>query len=92
MPYSRNVTNIKAFMDNPHDSKAIKSLIDTARSLPKEVIYDRGKRDKKTIDCVKITTPKQAKSINSPCLWHRFLRQDGIKTVFNRLKKDHQIV
>lgn len=52
---------IKAFEDNPHDSKTIAPLLEQMQEhdhkLPKEVIYDRGGRGAKEALGVQITTP-----------------------------------
>jgi IS5 family transposase len=92
------VLAVKSFQGNPHDSKTIKPLLEQqeqlGQKLPKEVIYDRGGRGKKTIKGVTITTPatpEKTSKNKKRRMRRRFRRRAGIEGIISHLKSDHRM-
>lgn len=94
------ITSIKAFEGNPHDSKTIEPLIDQMSenqiAKPKEFIYDRGGKGRKTIQEVKISTPdyrppKRDTAYQKRSKRKKFRRRAAIEPVIGHLKTDFRM-
>src|SRR5699024_5597221 len=89
---------VKTFEWNQNDSKTIKPLLEqhqqTEQKLPKEVIYDRGGRDRKNVKGVKVTTPTKPEKTSKNKkrrMRRRFRRRAGIEGIISHLKSDHRM-
>ena len=94
------ITGIKAFEDNPHDSKTIAPLLDQVKSneltIPTEVVYDRGGKGQKQIGDTIISTPdyrplKRDSKYQKNKKRKKFRRRAAIEPVIGHLKTDFRM-
>ena len=94
------ITGIKAFENNPHDSKTIAPLLDQVKSneltTPKEVVYDRGGKGQKQIGDTIISTPdyrplKRDSKYQKSKKRKKFRRRAAIEPVIGHLKTDFRM-
>ncbi|MBK8927335.1 MAG: transposase [Crocinitomicaceae bacterium] len=98
---SKNISypRIESFSGNPHDSNTIEPLLNQIKNnlnyLPKEIVYDRGGKGKKTIYGVEICTPTKPTKNTTPyqkiTTRKKFRRRAAIEPVIGHLKTDHRM-
>lgn len=98
-PKNLVITAVSAFKGNPNDSTTIEPLLeqmeDNLGYLPKEVVYDRRGRGKKSIKGVKISIPGKSLKTDSPYQKRKkrdkFRRRAAIEPVIGHLKTDFRM-